>query len=889
MDLHRRVVQFLRIGDHAVVDGNGDGVVLRVQRRRGLQRAVHSESAALIDDEVLAVENFRGVHLGEVGVGADEDRVQGNVAGRGVVAGQDRGGGALVHDLGLGPADEGVALRAVIDGRGQRGADDAVDAVLGAGRRAHDAVGDVVVRGVDPAAGAAEVERGVGGHALGGGVVAVAVVQLDGGHRDALADRIGAVLRGLIGRGARRSVVLEHDLAGALGGGHACAVLGRVDLARDRDLAVDVDKGVGQIGGVGRDVTDVVGAGRGVADRADRLIVRAAVAAPVLAVVDDDRDRVVVLGVLGVFDIGDDHLRVLGDDDLGAGLDVHILVDGQGAALDFNVEVAVQRQHVVGGVDGQAVLAADDRQGDGVDAAVAVHFEADAVFRRVVVLGEGAAVLHLEQGVRSAFLIDERNGRGGDGAAGVRDGTDEFSRAVFKRHSGLDILDVVLRQREDALRGVHHRHRGGAAAEVHDLERLIDRAALLHRDGARAGDIAPAVEIAAVVDGDVAVLRQLDVAVAAGRRAEAGHLHVLLGGEAQGAVDVQRRARAEGQGAERVGVAEVRELVDRLRIGGVQLEVAAARDQEGVVLRDGVVARRQFAVAQQDDRIMTVRGSVTVRRVQIGEGLRADLELQGAFVEEVRIDHAVAGDEQVGGRVRGQAGEVQVVEPAEERIARLRARDDVEGLAEVLRDRCLLGQRRAVDGIGAVLRHGEGHVDVFLDRELDVVQLQTGAVLRKVAGEHVDVDGLPRAQRDRVAAVARDVVAVDRDRTGVQLDEIVKGQIRGLAGVVFQDQLAGDGLIDGRAAAAFRRNGHRAADVAVLVRLPGAAVIGDCQAGDAFGAVFQLDLRRGCGREDRRADRSDQRDDQRQCNKTLQNLFHFLLPPWFFECFFLTS
>ena len=249
-----------------------------------------------------------------------------------------------------------------------------------------------------------------------------------------------------------------------------------------------------------------------------------------------------------------------------------------------------------------------------------------------IVLGDVAALAVIGDAEHAGGGADILNHRG-DRLIIIADMGREYqllAGAGLEGQGDLDILDIILGKGEDILRDIQHtscnttqdaraarNHDAGigTAAEVGDLEVLVDGAALLDGDGAfvtgaGAVDEAPGVQIAAAGDHDGAVASHLDHAQGAGGCAVAGaggqaqavlacaHVAGLGTGHAQAALDGQLCAAGHGQGAVSGGIgAGIGDDVGLADTGGMGIIVGNDHVDAG---GDLILAGSQGGVVHQD-------------------------------------------------------------------------------------------------------------------------------------------------------------------------------------------------------------------------------------------------------------------------------------------------
>ena len=630
-------------------------------------------------------------------------------------------------------------------------------------------------------------------------IAAVAVFQFRRGNGDGGIGRVVTSLCSLIGHGLGTGFCDHFAVSGgvdigAAGGGIDRArrgVNGAVDL-HQRVLLPSLDAVAA--GCVGQLHVPHIAARAGF----ERIVV------PIVHVIDDDPHAV-----------SQRSLDALADIQLRAGQQGDILLDAHGPALGADGHVGGDGEVIVFGVQsGAADQTHLHGHGQRLDGKVTVGGKLDPS-RALDVILDDIAGTDLEHGVAAGTADHGHAGalqtRQGDGGRHIG----KFLGARMDRHGNFNVLEIILGHGEHAVAVAGHCRGHGAAAEIRQLEILIDRSAALDLHGAGAGDIAPGVEVGAALDGDVAAGLHVDEARRAGDAAVAGRRRILASGNAQAALHGQVRAGIHGQRAVSgdlhphvVGTAVITGRIGIHGIGRVE------GDQQRHARRDGIVPRREGGVVQQHHRFIR-RGDCSRSRlvqVVVNQGLvHQEIRLRGG---ENGFDRHVffRGIDGVGRR-RGQPLSGRRIHPAHEghaAVGRCRQRDTSVRL-DAFHHRAVTHRRAGSGDAAPRAVKGDGHVGgIRRCRQADVAQLQGGrtGVQTLVAGQH-QLQRSARIQHDIVVAGGAETLPAD-SKGVVSRCLKVERQLRLLVKVV------GNGNVVCLAAeqAALGGDGHRAAGLA---------------------------------------------------------------------------
>ena len=594
------------------------------------------------------------------------------------------------------------------------------------------------------------------------------------------------------------------DLNGT-GTGNISTACGGVDITLGCiNGTIDHDLGVYQVS-----LGSGVGSAGGIAYSQELIVSRAYVITPLVGIVHVHVDT----GAQGT-------IGSLTDDDLRAGEECNVLIDGNVTLNSLNRHVVLDTQIIVLGVDAGGT----DGHVDGGYGDVAVCGEDKSVSALIVILHNvaGGQVEHC------AAIGNEGNSRAELGAGHVHGGVCVCLGTGVDGQGNLDVLQIVLRQGEHTVF-----HIGGlrTAAEVHDLEVLIDVSAVVGNDGTATGNEAVCIQSTAVVDNDGAVLSHLDeadctrgsTAVGVG-----GYMH-MLGRNADRTVNGDVSALGHGQGtvSGRLGVG-----ICGNRLGGVHSVGGIEGDEQSYAGRNGVVTGSQRSVVHQNESLVGAGGSVCGSRIQALEEIArtylivvalahaeqtnalahlsssADCEPRSTVVrsEGSRDGHVLGGSQGKGcGGGQDLTGRIG---PTQEGVAALGS------CRELNAGRAADSQNFAVGNVSTACSHRaqraverNGHVGVLLDRDAsEVAHLQRSSRVGQTAvGDQRDGDGCTVLQ-DRAVRAGGCGSTGDREGVGIAYRK-VEGNRRLSTGFV------GDGNLVRLLAeqATLGRDGHGAA------------------------------------------------------------------------------
>ena len=352
---------------------------------------------------------------------------------------------------------------------------------------------------------------------------AVAVLQLDGSQRNKVVTGPTLVIH--IAQHILTGTVDHGDFTGLFGGDHIGAAADNGEVLIDRigpgngtvqeavanNFTVDIKGHIGQI------CLSTILAGRTrildsaefhggmnkvhVADSFQGIHIQGL--GPVLTVKDLNHITAGSNNVTGSFGVSQIQNCTLIKGQAGSGQHHDVLLDGGDAGMQIDADIVGNRQHKGTGIDGRT--AQFQIHGGNSTVAVGMHFQ--HVSRRVIVLHEIGTGFRLEHSIRTNKLhsctvahVGQKDG-----------GSNVLSRTVLVGGSYFHILHIILAQREHEELGCQLRS-NGAAAEVHNLEVLVDGCAILGGDGTVTIHITPAVEVGSAVQVNMGTGKHIDIA-----------------------------------------------------------------------------------------------------------------------------------------------------------------------------------------------------------------------------------------------------------------------------------------------------------------------------------------------------------------------------------------
>ena len=422
-----------------------------------------------------------------------------------------------------------------------------------------------------------------------------------------------------------------------------------------------------------------------------------------------------------------------------------------------------------------------------------------------------------------------------------------------------------------------HAGRCAAAAEVCNLIEFVHRSARFRQNRAAAGDKAPCIEIAALLDCNGAVIRHFDVSIITnGTSLLAAASGKIPAAQTDGAIDGNGRAFAHRQRPERLRRGSV---PNRRRSIRIQCPCRVERNQKCYSSRNGIAAA-DGAIRSQRNLGLAVFLRIGDRFVQVVKRLSSGFKQGRRFTCEPRCDGAVAVNVQRSLCICVDVFTIGNIVPAHELIARRRSRHYLISGHGALRVAIFLGNKFSVYCISAVFSRHESRscIDIAYQNHVGKGDL-SGSI--GAAGLDVDLDAGVGCQFLGELAARRDRSPVHLNGAAVLLDGISKGQCSLCSLVVFDGQRRIVGCV--RVARPPRRRLGRTDDL----RAAGAPRI-ICVARKTQADVLVSQTGHGAaGRRPRRGSHGGQQcqhhqHGQRQRQETFENLLHLLcFPPLF--------
>ena len=330
----------------------------------------------------------------------------------------------------------------------------------------------------------------------------------------------------LIGCGFRAGCALLNVLTGAVAGADIRTTPGGIDGANRRYAAVHIHLRINQVViGAVVCLTRRIGHGLKLAGAPDEVV-----GVPLIAVIEID-----------ILSVCNRQASALGNIDLNARQQSCILIDGHIAGLNIDGNVVGDRQHIACRVD----IHACKRQRQRVQCRFAVYRKYKTVCLFIVILSK-ATGFHFEH----TGVANEINSSSICALHCINPAINLFVGAGIQRQGNFDVLYEVLRKWEHPMA---HAGRCGAAAEVCNLIEFVHRSARFRQNRAAAGDKAPRIELAAVLDCNGAVIRHFDVSIITnGTSLLTTASSIISAAQADGTVDGDRSALTHRQRPERL-------------------------------------------------------------------------------------------------------------------------------------------------------------------------------------------------------------------------------------------------------------------------------------------------------------------------------------------------
>ena len=590
---------------------------------------------------------------------------------------------------------------------------------------------------------------------------AVTVLQLDRSQRNQVIQAVAGldiVLGRLLVSVILGLIVLEHQSigagtivhaqdTGALGGDDVGAtandgeVLGQnvvpddgaVDVAVGHHNAVDVEDHVLEIGdgalfalagGIGS--RDKILAG---IDKVQAVLVLEGVlvqtGGPVLAV---EEDQVVTGGHSGSGSLGNADLQnSLGTHgQAGAGQHSNILLQGGGATPDGDIDVVGDGQDEVGGIHGVA----GQSHHDGGQGAIAVGIQIQGVGGGIVLFDDVAILAGLEHSV----ITDELDGGSGDALRSQEEaGGDVGGGTIVVGGGNLYVLYVVLGHGEH--QQITGQSQGGVtAAQVGNLEHLVDAGTVVGGDGTVTVDVTPGIQIA--VDLDVRAGGHVDIAQSvSGSRRTTCRSGGVTTAYFQSAVDGDGGVCRHGQGAIGIGLYPGNLFTIFTGASGhrtVGLVSIVVGDQQGntggnhVIAGDGAVVEQNHSLVDG----FCSGGSGFAQIVVLG---RTNAEQSDVGGQEYGVNSSILRSNQLKTGILGQILAGGSIVPAVEVVAVRSSSDQLQSGLQSDLFHHLGGDSHAVQGVGTTLGSGLKGQDGVLRSRRNQCQVGDAQTRRSIA------------------------------------------------------------------------------------------------------------------------------------------------------------
>ena len=249
-----------------------------------------------------------------------------------------------------------------------------------------------------------------------------------------------------------------------------------------------------------------------------------------------------------------------------------------------------------------------------------------------------------------------------------------------------------------------HAGRCAAAAEVCNLIEFVHRSARFRQNRAVAGDKAPCIEIAAVLDRDGTIVRHFDVSIITnGTSLLTTASGKIPAAQTDRAIDGNGRAFAHRQRPEGLGSRNCTNCRGSIRIQRSRL---IKRNQQGNTRRDGI-STADRTVCSQCDFGLTVCLRISNRFIQVCKPLAAGFKQGRRFTCEPRCDSAVIFNVQRSLCRRADIFLVRNIIPAHELITIRRGRHYLISSHGALRVAIFLGNEFSVYCISTVFSRHE--------------------------------------------------------------------------------------------------------------------------------------------------------------------------------------
>ena len=587
------------------------------------------------------------------------------------------------------------------------------------------------------------------------GVRAVGVVQLGRSNRDYYCLICVRII--LIGFSFRTGRSLLNVLTGAVAGADVRTTRCGVDHAVCSYTAVHIHLGIDQVViGAVVCLTRRIGHGLKLAGAPDEVV-----GVPLIAVIEID-----ILSVCNC------QASALGNIDLNARQQSCILIDRHIAGLDIDSNVVGDRQYVAFRVD----IHACKRQRQRIQCRFAVYRKYKTVCLFIVILSK-ATGFHFEH----TGVANEINNSSICGAHCINAAINLFIGAGIQRQGNFDVLYEVLRKWEHL---VVHFGRCAAAAEVCNLIEFVHPSAGFRQNRAAAGDKAPCIEIAAVLDRDGTIVRHFDVSIITnGTSLLATGSGKIPAAQTDRAIDGNGRAFAHRQCPEflrRQSRPNYRRSIRIQRSCLIKGNQKCNSSRNGIGTADG-------AISSQGNLGLAVCLCIGNRIAQIVKRLSSGFKQGRRFTCKPRRDGALCFNVQ---RSIGRSADVLSlghIIPAHELITIRRSRHYLISSHGALRVAIFLGNEFSVYCISTVFSRHESRscIDIAYQNHVGKGDRCGGA---GTAGLDVDSCRSASSQLLGERTISSNGCSIDLNGAALCIDSIVEGQRRRRGLVVFDGQ-----------------------------------------------------------------------------------------------------
>ena len=495
---------------------------------------------------------------------------------------------------------------------------------------------------------------------------------------------------------------------------------------------------------------------------------------------------------IDIFSVCNRQASALGNIDLNARQQSCILIDRHIAGLDIDSNVVGDRQYVAFRVD----IHACKRQRQRIQCRFAVYRKYKTVCLFIVILSK-ATGFHFEH----TGVANEINSSSICGAHCINAAINLFISAGIQRQGNFDVLYEVLRKWEHL---VAHFGRCAAAAEVCNLIEFVHPSAGFRQNRAAAGDKAPCIEIAAVLDRDGTIVRHFDVSIITnGTSLLATGSGKIPAAQTDRAIDRNGASFAHRQRSERLrswGCANCRRSIRIQRSRLIKRNQKCNSSRNGIGTADG-------AISSQGNLGLAVCLRIDNRLVQVVKYLTAGLKERRINACEPCCDGAVTVNVQRSLCRRADIFLVRNIIPAHELITIRRSRHYLISSHGALRVAIFLGNEFSVYCISTVFSRHESRscIDIAYQNHIGKGDRCGGA---GTAGLDVDSCRSASSQLLGERTISSNGCSIDPNGAALCIDSIVEGQRRRRGLVVFDGQCGIMGCIAACSARAGGRTGN---------------------------------------------------------------------------------